>query len=252
MRGAVFEELDEPHEFYYDRSSGTLYVVSNETSTDAPPTGTFIAIPASNHTLLSASGSQAHQVVNLTLRGLGFRDTAWTMLEPHGVPSGGDWALERMAAAFFEGTESLQLEGLHFLRVDGNAVMLSKYHRDASIDGCDFAWLGGTAIALWGWTDELSHGGTLGVDGTGGTFPRGTSISGNLFHEIGIWEKQSSAVFQAKAAETTIARNVIFNLARAGINFNDGFGGGDNVTENVLFNTCRESSDHGPINSWDR
>jgi hypothetical protein len=27
----------------------------------------------------------------------------------------------------------------------------------------------------------------------------------------------------------------------------DGFGGGDNITENVLFHTCRESSDHGPI-----
>jgi hypothetical protein len=24
---------------------------------------------------------------------------------------------------------------------------------------------------------------------------------------------------------------------------NDGFGGGDNITENVLFNTCRESSE---------
>lgn len=44
----------------------------------------------------------------------------------------------------------------------------------------------------------------------------------------------------------------MFNLARAGFNFNDGFGGGDNVVGNVLFNTCRESSDHGPINSWDR
>ena len=31
-----------------------------------------------------------------------------------------------------------------------------------------------------------------------------------------------------------------------------GMGGGDLVERNVLFNTCRESSDHGPINSWDR
>merc|ERR1712032_366931 len=35
-------------------------------------------------------------------------------------------------------------------------------------------------------------------------------------------------------------------------NFNDGFGGGDEITENLLLNTCRESSDHGPWNSWDR
>ena len=116
----------------------------------------------------------------------------------------------------------------------------------------EFAWLGGSAIALWGYTDELSDDGAHGYDGTGGDFPLRTTIEGNLFREIGIWEKQSSAVFQAKAARTTIRRNVAFNLARAAINFNDGFGGGDLVSENVLFNTCRESSDHGPINSWDR
>ena len=32
----------------------------------------------------------------------------------------------------------------------------------------------------------------------------------------------------------------------------DGFGGGNIVTGNLIFNTCRESGDHGPINSWDR
>jgi hypothetical protein len=43
-----------------------------------------------------------------------------------------------------------------------------------------------------------------------------------------------------------------FNLARAGFNFNDGLGGGDQVYNNLIFNSCRESGDHGPINSWDR
>lgn len=38
----------------------------------------------------------------------------------------------------------------------------------------------------------------------------------------------------------------------AGINFNDGFGGG-NIIENCLtFNWVRETSDHGNFNSWDR
>jgi hypothetical protein len=34
----------------------------------------------------------------------------------------------------------------------------------------------------------------------------------------------------------------------AGINFDDGLGGGSHITQNVLFNFCRESSDHGPFN----
>jgi hypothetical protein len=35
----------------------------------------------------------------------------------------------------------------------------------------------------------------------------------------------------------------------AGINFNDGFGGGDELAWNLVFSTCRNSGDHGPFNS---
>merc|ERR1712125_156196 len=41
-------------------------------------------------------------------------------------------------------------------------------------------------------------------------------------------------------------------MPRAAININDGFGGGTVIESNLLFNTCRESGDHGPFNSWDR
>eukprot|EP00971_Amphidinium_carterae_P083626 1655428-Amphidinium_carterae.1 len=57
---------------------------------------------------------------------------------------------------------------------------------------------------------------------------------------------------QAKTAETFISGNVFFNGPRAGINFNDGFGGADELSHNLVFSTCRESGDHGPFNSWDR
>lgn len=49
-----------------------------------------------------------------------------------------------------------------------------------------------------------------------------------------------------------IEKNIFFNGPRAALNFNDGFGGGDNIANNLLLNTCRESGDHGPWNSWDR
>jgi hypothetical protein len=249
----VLEELDEATEFFYDGEKGRLYALSGSEDGSTPPDGNqWVAVPYANHTLMTVSGTQANPVKGLHIEGIGFRDTAWTMMQPHGVPSGGDWALERMAALFAEGTEHLTLANLSFLRVDGNAVMLSRFHRAATIRDCDFAWLGGSAVALWGYTDEITDGGRHGFDSTAGEFPWNTTIEGNLFREIGIWEKQSSAIFQAKAAASLIRRNVIFNLARAGINVNDGHGGGDNITENVLFSTCRESSDHGPINSWDR
>ena len=33
---------------------------------------------------------------------------------------------------------------------------------------------------------------------------------------------------------------------------NDGFGGGHNTSLNAMWNTCRETGDHGPMNSWQR
>ena len=32
----------------------------------------------------------------------------------------------------------------------------------------------------------------------------------------------------------------------------DGFGGGSTITSNLIFNSCRSSGDHGPINAWGR
>ena len=58
--------------------------------------------------------------------------------------------------------------------------------------------------------------------------------------------------FQAKSCSNEVRGNIFFNGPRAGINFNDGFGGNSSGAKNLLFNTCRESGDHGPFNSWDR
>jgi hypothetical protein len=44
----------------------------------------------------------------------------------------------------------------------------------------------------------------------------------------------------------------MFNMPRAGITINDGFYGNHTISWNVIFNSVRETSDHGPINSWDR
>jgi hypothetical protein len=52
------------------------------------------------------------------------------------------------------------------------ARWLCRYNRNVTISNSEFAWIGDTAIAAWGWTDELSGNGTLGYDATAGDFPR--------------------------------------------------------------------------------
>ena len=138
----------------------------------------------------------------------------------------------------------------------GNGVMISGYNRHIEISHSDFAYLGGNAIASWGYTNEtstdpgrpgivLANAPSAGVDGTDGEHPRHTTVTGCVAREIGLYEKQSSFYVQAKTAEARVVGNVFFNGPRAGINFNDGFGGGDEIARNLVFSTCRESGDHG-------
>lgn len=56
--------------------------------------------------------------------------------------------MQRMAAVFLEGTELLDINACTFTRLDGNAVMLSGYHRNATIRNCDFSWTG-LVSCLW-------------------------------------------------------------------------------------------------------
>eukprot|EP00041_Stephanoeca_diplocostata_P027514 m.757752 g.757752 ORF g.757752 m.757752 type:complete len:945 (+) comp23189_c0_seq1:37-2871(+) len=239
----VFEELDIGTEFFYNTSERVLYVFYNATSGDKPPAALqFVATRLRR--LVEVVGSKAAPVTNVTLRGVGFRDTHYTYMDPWGVPSGGDWSLHRGGAVFLEGTEHVAVNGCTFRRVDGNALFFSGYNRHGVADRNTFEFIGDTAMAGWGYTDEHS--------GVGGEQPRFTQITNNVCREVGVMELQSSCWFQAKTAQTNVSGNLFYNGPRAGINMNDGFGGGNSLQSNLIFNQCRQSGDHGPINSWDR
>lgn len=121
----VFDELDAPGEFYFDPAAPetgkpTLWLWHNASG---PPSSGLVA--PFKTVLVNTSGTQAAPVVGVAFRGLTFRDAAPNYLGPHGVPAGGDWAVGRSAALFFEGTEGATVEGCLLTSLDGNAVFLS-------------------------------------------------------------------------------------------------------------------------------
>merc|ERR1712048_1544292 len=256
----VLEELDHPGEFFFNSSTGELLLFFN--GTGAPASNMEVIVPQLD-VLINVTGSKLNPVRGLTLDGLSFKSTRYTYMGPHAVPSAGDWALDRISALFMQGTENVTVQNSAFERLDGNAVMISGYNRYATVQDSDFSYIGGNAIVAWGYTNETENSGfpyytpnsnypDAGVDGTDGNHPRFSRILRNSAREVGLYEKQSSFYMQAKTAQSTISGNVFFNGPRAGINFNDGFGGGDELSHNLVFSACRESGDHGPFNSWDR
>ena len=78
--------------------------------------------------------------------------------------------------------------------------MVSGYNRNATIRDSDFSYIGGNAIAAWGYTNEtasdpgrpgvaIENHPAAGVDGTDGNHPQDTRVAGNVIREIGIYKK---------------------------------------------------------------
>ena len=181
----------------------------------------------------------------VVLQDLTFAHSATTFMEPYEVPSPGDWSIHRGGALFIENACGISIQGCLFLRTGGNALTISGHSKQIHISRNEFAWIGDSAIVTLG-KIPMADGFT--VD----TYPENTLIESNLFREIGIHGKQTSALFSALSCKTTFIKNVLFNGPRAGININDSFCHGHTIRDNFLFNWVRETQDHGPINTWDR
>jgi hypothetical protein len=234
----VYEELDAPREFFFDAAAQRLFFFHNASAGEPPPPGWAFEVPLLR-CLVQVAGTPDAPVTGVTLAGITFTAAAASILSPRGIPTGGDWSIARVGTITVEGAAGLTLQGLNFTRLDGTAVSLNGYTRDTTIAGCEFAWLGESAVASWGRAD--------GADARRGTQPLRTNMTGCVCREIGIIEKQSSCYFGALSGAATVEGNLFYNMPRAAINFNDDSLGGSRVTRNLAFNTCRESQDHGPL-----
>eukprot|EP01060_Flectonema_neradi_P007662 TRINITY_DN15378_c0_g3_i1.p1 TRINITY_DN15378_c0_g3~~TRINITY_DN15378_c0_g3_i1.p1 ORF type:complete len:862 (+),score=209.17 TRINITY_DN15378_c0_g3_i1:48-2588(+) len=227
----IREELDIDTEFYHDEVTNTLYLRPNGTISSDD-----LVVPVLKRIVSLIDTS------DITITGIGFRDAAYTFMDDWAAPSGGDWSIHRGGALFLENVESCTIRSCTFKRLDGNALFLSRKALNTVVDKNEFVWIGDGAMATWGDSDNW----------TPTNYPDNSTITNNRIHEIGLYEKQSSAWGQNKAANTYLFNNQMFNMPRAAINFNDNLVGGNTVKKNLIWNTCRESGDHGPINTWDR
>lgn len=234
--------LDAPGEWFYDPDGARLYVYPNASGPLGEVTVPLLDALVRVQGDPAAPGGPAY-VRGVALVGLTLTQTRMTVLEQYEVPSGGDWSVHRGAAVEVQDAEGVAVAGCTFTEVGGNAVLLSNHVANASIVANEMVRLGDSGVVLVG--------SSVRDDGSAPTYPSGNLIGFNLIHEVGVYGKQTSCVFLAKS-NATIRGNVCFNGPRAGINFNDGFVGGNIMGHNLVWNMVRETGDHGGLNSWDR
>jgi hypothetical protein len=83
-------------------------------------------------------------------------------------------------------------------------------------------------------------------------YPAQCLVEDCLIHETGQIEKQSAPVNIDLASEITVRHCSIYNCPRAGLNIGDGCWGGHVIEFCDIFDTVKETGDHGSFNAWGR
>ena len=255
----IFEELDSPGEWFLDTKNNLLYFY--------PPAGLDLA-KASVETLrlrnlVEFRGTEQSPVRFLSLKGLNFRHAARTFMDTKEPALRSDWAIYRGGAVLFNGAEDCLLENCLLDQLGGNAVFVNNYNRRITLRGCHITRAGGNGVAFigdpnacrngipWDKGNDLDK-----IDRTAGpktsNYPGDSVVEDCLIHDIGQVEKQTPGVTMDMALGITIRHCSIYDVPRAGINIGDGCWGGHLIDFCDVFDTVKETGDHGSFNAWGR
>lgn len=256
----IFEELDAPGEWFFDTEESVLYYypIEGENMEKA-----VVETPQLKH-LFEIRGTEADPVMNIRLDGLQLTQTMRTFMERYEPLLRSDWTIYRGAAVFMEGTERCSLSDCDLYNLGGNAVFFSKYNRNAEVSGSHFTNIGASAICFVGdpqcvRSPSFEYSLFVPFDlldrekgPKGNNYPSNCVVKDNLIHKIGLFEKQITGIELSMSQSIIISHNSIYDTPRAGINVSEGTWGGHIIEYNDIFDTVKETGDHGSFNSWGR
>ncbi|MEI7898938.1 MAG: DUF6288 domain-containing protein [bacterium] len=256
----VFEELDAPGEWYHNATTSTLYYFPPE---DVELSKATVECARLKH-LIEFSGSQQQPVRKVVLRGFTFSHAERTFMDTKEPLLRSDWMIYRGGAVFFRGAEDCSLVDCEFDQLGGNAVFVSGYNRRIAVKGCDIRGTGASAVAFVGEPKAVrnplfAYGQNEvyeKLDKTPGPktddYPADCVVADCMLRWVGLVEKQAAGVQISMATGITVRHCSIYDASRAGINIGDGCWGGHVIEFCDVFDTVKETGDHGSFNSWGR
>lgn len=256
----IFEELDAPGEWFLDVKKRTLFFY--------PPKGvdmkTAVVEAVQQRTLVEFRGDEKNPVKHVHLHGFVFRHTARTFMNTKEPLLRSDWTIFRGGAIVFQGTEDCAIEDCRLEQLGGNAIFVNNFNRRVTLRGLHIDQAGANSIAFVGdpaavRSPLFEYGQKLPVDALDlepgpktANYPADCLVDNCLLVANGRVEKQTAGVQIAMAMRITVRHCSIYDCPRAGINIGDGCWGGHIIEYCDVFDTVKETGDHGSFNSWGR
>ncbi|MDA3816864.1 MAG: right-handed parallel beta-helix repeat-containing protein, partial [Prolixibacteraceae bacterium] len=249
----IFEELDAPEEWFFDANESVLYYYP----LPSEDINNLVFEVAQLKHLIEFRGTEQNPVRNITINNIEFTQTARTFMEKYEPLLRSDWTIYRGGAMVFEGSENCHVTDSYIHNLGGNAVFFSNYNRNSGVSGSHITQIGASAICFVGDTSAVrspnfNYHNFTPLDQIvrepgpkTNNYPAKCLVYDNLIHTIGLFEKQVTGVELSMCKDITVSHNSIYDMPRSGINISEGTWGGHIIEYNDVFETVKETGDHG-------
>jgi hypothetical protein len=256
----ILEELDAPSEWYHDATTQTLYFFPPE-GLDAKSARYEIA--RLDH-LVEIKGTKEMPAREIVLKNIVFRHANRTFMKTMEPLLRSDWTIYRGGAVLIQNAEDCSLLDCEFDQLGGNGVFVNKHNRRIAVKGCYFHGIGASAVCFVGDPDSVrnplfEYSQTQHYKDTDtqpgpktDDYPSDCIVEDCLIHTVSVVEKQAAGVQVSMSKRITIRHCSVYDTGRAGINISEGTFGGHLIEFCDVFDTVRETGDHGSFNSWGR
>ena len=247
------EEMTEPGEWYFDKENKRVYVILKE-----------------GHSLDSAeisvnSGFFAFKnCKNVSLENIKFRRAKRTFMLTNEPLLRSDWTIYRGGAIYFTNSSECRVSECSLFDIGTNGIFVDGKNSNVTVSKCHLKELGASGVCFVGKPSSVrsplfeatQSQSFLDIDKKRGPknneYPKNCTVENCLIERVGVVEKQATGVEISMSYGISVINTSIYDASRAGINISEGTFGGHLIDGCDVFDTLKETGDHGSFNSWGR
>ena len=249
----LYEEMTEPGEWYFDKENKRVYAILKD--------GHDL-----NNAYVCANSSffKLESCKNVKIENIKIRRAKRTFMLTNEPLLRSDWTIYRGGAIYFTNSRDCAISSCSLFDIGTNGVFVDGKNSNITVSKCHFKDLGASGVCFVGKPSSVrsplfeatKSQSFLDIDKKKGPcsneYPKSCTVENCLIERVGTTEKQATGVEISMSYKISIINTSIYDASRAGINISEGTFGGHLIDGCDIFDTVKETGDHGSFNSWGR